>query len=138
MTTKTDASYPGEHAPVQQGRGAVIDLNEMEWTKVAGKVTGVLEKPILVRGEHDSTLWVSQAKLLPGGVFPRHYHPYPQLFVFLAGNGCVELDGKRVAVGPGVTVRMLAGESHQVMNEGGEELVLMQISVPGWKEDESS
>ena len=138
MTTKTEASYPGEHAPVEEGRGAVIDLNEMEWTKVAGKVKGVLEKPILVRAEHESTLWVSQAKLVPGGVFPRHYHPYPQVFVFLAGNGIVELDGKRVDVGPGVTVRMLAGESHQVMNEGDEDLVLMQISVPGWKEDESS
>ena len=138
MTTQTDAAYPGEHAPVQDQRGAFIDLNEMEWTKVAGKVVGVVEKPILVRSEHDSTLWVSQAKLLPGGVFPRHYHPYPQVFVFLEGKGIVELDGKRIDVGPGVTVRMIAGESHQVMNESDEDLVLLQICVPGWKKEETS
>lgn len=138
MTTQTEAHYPGEHAEVKTGRGAVIDLNAMEWTKVAGKVQGVEEKPILVRAEHESTLWVSQAKLLPGGVFPRHYHPYPQVFVFLEGKGVVELDDKRIEVGPGVTVRMLAGESHQVMNESDSDLVLLQISVPGWKEEASS
>ena len=75
-----------------------------------------------------------------GGVSnsPSAFGPYPQVFVFLAGNGIVELDGKRVEVGPGVTVRMLAGESHQVMNEGDEDLVLMQISVPGWREEKQS
>ena len=138
MTTRTDPSYPGEHAPVQAERGPIIDLNGMDWTKVAGKVQGVVEKPILVRAEHESTLWVSLAKVLPGGVFPRHYHPYPQVFVFLEGHGVVELDGRRVDVGPGVTVRMLAGESHQVMNEGEEELILMQISLPGWREEAGS
>jgi mannose-6-phosphate isomerase-like protein (cupin superfamily) len=138
MTTQTEPSYPGEHAPVATGRGPVIDLNGMEWTKVAGKVEGVVEKPILVRAEHESTLWVSMAKLLPGGVFPRHYHPYPQVFVFLEGHGVVELDGRRIEVGPGMVVRMLAGEPHQVMNEGEEELTLMQISVPGWREEAAS
>ena len=138
MTTQTEPSYPGEHAEVETERGPVIDLNGMEWTKVAGKVVGVVEKPILVRAEHESTLWVSQAKLRPGGVFPRHYHPYPQVFVFLEGRGVVELDGKRIEVGPGTTVRMLGGESHQVMNESDGDLVLMQISVPGWREEAES
>lgn len=135
MSTETDRLYPGEHASVATERGPVIDLNAMEWTKVAGKVEGVVEKPILVRAEHESTLWVSMAKVLPGGVFPRHHHPYPQVFVFLEGRGMVELDGRRIDVGPGMAVRMLAGESHQVTNEGGTELVLMQISVPGWREE---
>jgi mannose-6-phosphate isomerase-like protein (cupin superfamily) len=138
MTTQTEPSYPGQHADVATGRGAVIDLNGMDWTKVAGKVEGIVEKPILVRAEHESTLWVSKAKVLPGGVFPSHYHPYPQVFVFLEGQGVVELDGKRIDVKAGMVVRMLAGESHQVRNESDEDLVLMQISVPGWREEEQS
>ncbi len=73
-----------------------------------------------------------------GSKRPRHHHPYPQVFVFLEGRGVVELDDRRIEVGPGVAVRMLAGESHQVMNEGDEELVLMQISVPGWREEAAS
>lgn len=138
MTTQTEPSYPGQHADVATDRGAVIDLNGMDWTKVAGKVEGVVEKPILVRAEHESTLWVSTAKVLPGGVFPSHYHPYPQVFVFLEGQGVVELDGKRIDVKAGMAVRMLAGESHQVRNESDEDLVLMQISVPGWREEKQS
>ncbi|MFQ5860040.1 MAG: cupin domain-containing protein [Dehalococcoidia bacterium] len=125
--------YPGSHQAEEGYRGPVLHSAAMEWKPVPGKVVGVEEKTLANKSENPGQLWVSQARLLPGGVFPKHHHPYPQMFIFLEGEGVVELDGERVPVGPGTVVRMFRGESHMVLNESDRDLVLFQIALPLWR-----
>ena len=125
--------YPGIHADIDSGRSPVLDLEAMEWAKVAGKVVGVEDKTASDKQENLGGLWVSLARLLSGGVFPKHHHPYPQVFIFVEGVGEVELDGEVLEVRPGMVVRMFHGESHEVRNPGENPLVLYQISLPNWR-----
>ncbi len=130
--------YPGVHSVEEGYRGPVLDLNQMSWQVVAGKVAGVGDKTASDKDENPGGLWVSLARLLPGGVFPKHRHPYPQLFIFQEGEGIVELDSRDVKAGPGSVVRMFKGESHMVKNTGERDLVLFQISLPRWRPDADS
>lgn len=129
----TQESYPGVHALPVEERNAVLNIATMPWQKVSGKVVGVEDKTLADKNENPGNLWTSLARLLPGGVFPEHRHPYPQLFFFTEGSGVVELDSKPIHVQPGMAVRMFHGESHKVINNTDKDLVLIQISLPLWR-----
>ena len=126
-------NYPGIHVDIDPARSPVLDLLAMDWAKISGKVIGVEDKTAADKLENPGGLWVSLARLLSGGVFPKHQHPYPQVFIFVEGTGEVELDGEVLEARPGLVVRMFHGESHEVRNPGAEPLVLYQISLPNWR-----
>ncbi|HEY8449959.1 MAG TPA: cupin domain-containing protein [Bacillota bacterium] len=110
-------------------RGALIHTEELPWQEVSDKVPGVIRRALADADENPARLRVYLARIRPGGYFPEHFHPYPQVFVFISGQGRVWLDGRPVAVGPGDVVRMFRGERHRVENAGDEDLVLYEISV---------
>lgn len=133
MTTE---AYPGEHPSPEGERGPVLDLEAMEWQRIGGKVVGMEDKTLSSREECPGGLWVSLVRAVPGGVFPEHHHPYPQLFYFTQGRGVVELNGRPIRVRAGMVVRMFHGEPHKLINDGDEDLVLVQVSLPLWRPQE--
>lgn len=61
---------------------------------------------------------VVRVELAPGVSEPRHTHPGPEVLYGLEGSGWVELDGReRVPIGPGVVVRVAAGQTKSMINE---------------------
>src|SRR5436309_15452580 len=61
----------------------------------------------LMRAEEQS---LAEATLVPGQRTQRHYHAASEeLYYLLAGEGEMEVDGERSAVGPGDTILIPAG-----------------------------
>lgn len=129
----TQESYPGVHVVPAAYRGPLLDLGAMDWQQISGKIQDIYDKTISGRDEHPGGLWVSWVKMLPGSVFPEHRHVYPQLFVFTGGEGIAKLDGESIRVRAGSVVRCFKGELHELVNDGEQDLMLYQISLPLWR-----
>lgn len=113
-----------------EGYSPVVDLNEAEAYLVSPKVPGIYNKSLALASENPSKVRVQLARIQPGHRFPEHWHPYPQMFYFLEGRGHVNLDGLRVPVYPGRVVRLFKGERHEVVNDGEQDLLLLEVAVP--------
>ncbi len=110
----------------------VIDLDRAPWLLISTAVPGVYSRGICTTKHHPAGLRVHVAKVEAGKSFPLHAHEYPQVFIFTEGRGHVDLAGERAAVRPQVAIRMTNGESHEVKADEGEDLVLVEISLPNW------
>jgi mannose-6-phosphate isomerase-like protein (cupin superfamily) len=65
------------------------------------------------------------------GPGPYHYHSNADnIYVVLAGEGEVTVDGERIAVAPGDMLSLAPGERHDIENTGAGELRVLEIKVP--------
>lgn len=109
--------------------GVIVRTEDMPFRPVSDKVPGVIRRALAEPEENAARLRVYLARVQPGGYFPEHFHPYPQVFVILEGRGRVILDGEPVEVAAGDVVRLFRGQRHQVENPYDQDLVLYEISV---------
>lgn len=106
--------------------GQIVETALLPWQPV---------RPHLAQGVEGKTLIADGVKVVltqvkPGGRFVHHRDDYGHLFYFISGEGLVTLEEERLVVGPGVAVRVEAGELHAYKNTGGEDLVLISINLP--------
>ena len=60
----------------------------------------------------------SLVEMEPGGIQKPHHHETEQCYMILEGNGVMEVDGKKAAVGAGDTVFIPSNSVHSLHNEG--------------------
>jgi mannose-6-phosphate isomerase-like protein (cupin superfamily) len=70
---------------------------------------------------HAANQSLAEATLAPGQDTQRHYHAVSEeLYYVLAGEGEMEVDGERSAVGPGDAILIPPGARHQIRASGSE------------------
>jgi mannose-6-phosphate isomerase-like protein (cupin superfamily) len=84
----------------------------------------------LMRGGNQT---LAEATLAPGQATERHYHAESEeLYYLLAGEGEMEIDGERAAVGPGDAILIPPGAWHQI-TAGDAELRFLCCCAPGYE-----
>ena len=83
----------------------------------------------LMHAAHQS---LAEATLAPGQQTERHYHAdSEELYYLLAGEGEMEVDGKRSPVRPGDAILIPPGAWHQI-TAAGSELRFLCCCAPGY------
>jgi mannose-6-phosphate isomerase-like protein (cupin superfamily) len=67
-------------------------------------------------------LTLGVAKLPPGEGLREHHHEQAEVYLFLAGDGLVTVDGEARSVGPGAAVFIPGNAPHSCENTGASEL----------------
>jgi quercetin dioxygenase-like cupin family protein len=76
---------------------------------------------------------LSLLEMAPGMAVPRHRHTSAELLLILSGAGRIKMSGgKRVRPGDGVYIA--AGTPHELVNDGSEPLVAVQLYAPAGPE----
>ena len=105
--------------------GKLIDTNTLDWQAVRPELTTGVSGKLLCDGATKIVL----TRVVPGGLFPQHRDAYGHLFHFLSGAGVMLLGEERVDVGPGICLRIEAGELHGYENNGDEDLLLISVNL---------
>ena len=80
---------------------------------------------------------LAEATLAPGQQTQRHYHADSEEFYYvLDGEGEMEIDGERAAVGPGDAVLIPAGAWHQI-TAGPSELCFLCCCAPPYRHEDT-
>jgi mannose-6-phosphate isomerase-like protein (cupin superfamily) len=90
----------------------------------------VLEKLVLDRSTGSEVLEQRVLRFGPGRSLERGGQECDDVLYVVAGSGTLELDGTPHALGPDTGVYIRAGERWVVENEGPEELLVVEVSVP--------
>lgn len=64
-----------------------------------------------------------------------HEHDRPELIIVLSGRGVSVCDEKKERIEPDMALWILAGEKHQIVNDGDEMIKLATVFVPAYKAD---
>ena len=81
---------------------------------------------------------LAEATLEPGRRTERHYHAESEEFYYvLAGQGDMEVDGERAAVGPGDAILIPAGAWHQITAGGESELRFLCCCAPPYRHEDT-
>jgi mannose-6-phosphate isomerase-like protein (cupin superfamily) len=77
---------------------------------------------------------LAEATLEPGQQTQRHYHAESEEFYYvLAGEGEMEIDGDRAAVGPGDAILIPAGAWHQITAGSDSPLCFLCCCAPPYR-----
>ena len=90
----------------------------------------VLEKLVLDRSTGSEVLEQRVLRFGSGRSLERGGQECDDVLYVVAGSGTLELEGTRHALGPDTGVYIRAGERWVVENEGPEELLVVEVSVP--------
>lgn len=83
---------------------------------------------------HAANQTLAEATLAPGQQTQRHYHAdSEELYYLLSGEGEMEIDGERSAVGPGDAILIPPGAWHQITATGDSELRFLCCCAPGYQ-----
>lgn len=81
-------------------------------------------------GSRDS-MHIGLSRMNAGAVQPRHIHSGDEQFMYIiSGHGRQKLGGIEQPLEPGATYHIPAGTSHEAINDGGEDIVKLLVSVP--------
>ncbi len=106
--------------------GQVFAVDDIPWEPVRPDVaTGVAGRTLLADGVR-----IVLTRVAPGGGFAAHRDAYGHLLQVLAGTGVVGLAGREYPAGPGLVVRIDAGEEHYYRNTGSDDLTLLSVNIP--------
>jgi len=90
----------------------------------------VRKRVLLRRGDVPHLTNFARARLLPGRRTTAHSHAdMCEVFLVESGEGLMSVGGREVALSPGVCVTVEPGETHEVVNNGRAELVLLYFGV---------
>ena len=79
-----------------------------------------------------------QVVLPPGKSSQAHYHKVSEAtYYILKGVGLMRVDAKTFRLHPGQACLIKPLETHQIYNEGEDELEFLTVSVPAWTPDDS-
>jgi mannose-6-phosphate isomerase-like protein (cupin superfamily) len=81
---------------------------------------------------------VAEIVIAPRGSSVRHHHLLSEeTYYILSGEGRLVIDDRTTSVRPGDAGLILPGEPHQIFNERDEDLVLLAVSAPPWRSEDS-
>jgi mannose-6-phosphate isomerase-like protein (cupin superfamily) len=81
---------------------------------------------------------LAEASLPPGGATERHYHKASEeIYFILEGNGTMEINGKKKAVGPGDAILIPAGDWHQIVTQGEAALRFLCCCAPPYSHEDT-
>jgi mannose-6-phosphate isomerase-like protein (cupin superfamily) len=81
---------------------------------------------------------LAEATLEPGQATQRHYHARSEeIYVLLAGEGEMEVDGATRRVGPGDAILIPSGAWHQIRATGSGELRFLCCCAPPYAHDDT-
>jgi len=87
---------------------------------------------------HAANQTLAEATLAPGQQTQRHYHAASEeLYYLLAGEGEMEIDGERSAVGPSDAILIPPGAWHQITATGNSELLFLCCCAPGYSHEDT-
>ncbi|MGD8847830.1 MAG: cupin domain-containing protein [Desulfobacteraceae bacterium] len=72
----------------------------------------------------------SLVEMKPGGIQKPHRHKTEQCYMILQGNGVMEVDGEKAAVGSGDTIFIPSNSLHSLYNEGQTTLIYLSAGSP--------
>jgi len=72
--------------------------------------------------------------LPPGGKSDDHAHVEGEMFFVVSGAGSIKAGGDKAQLTPGTAVWSPPGESHQLINDGGETLKILWVLCPPGRE----
>lgn len=76
---------------------------------------------------------LARIAIAPGKASLRHFHPAAEESYFvLSGTARMVVDGEESRLGPGDGVFIAPKREHQIINDGGEDLVFVAVCVPPW------
>lgn len=90
-----------------------------------------IQKQVMLRkGDLPHLTNFSQARFAPGQVAPGHNHDAMwEVFFVETGQGTIHIDGTAHPLTPGICVAVEPGETHEVVNDGSEDLVLTYFGL---------
>jgi mannose-6-phosphate isomerase-like protein (cupin superfamily) len=78
-----------------------------------------------------SALSIIQERVPPGGAEVKHYHEKAHQFFFvLSGEATLEIEDKKLALGPQQGVSVPPNVPHRLLNETKQDLSFIVVSVP--------
>jgi mannose-6-phosphate isomerase-like protein (cupin superfamily) len=81
---------------------------------------------------------LAEATLEPGQETERHYHAASEEFYYVVeGQGEMEMDGERAAVGPGDAILIPPGARHQIRCEGSGRLRFLCCCAPPYTHEDT-
>lgn len=96
---------------------------ELDW----GSIDWVYEPE---SGSNDS-MHIGVSRMKSGSVQPRHIHSGDEQFMYIiSGRGRQKIGDVEQPLEPGAMYHISAGTSHEAVNDGGEDIVKLLISVP--------
>ena len=85
-----------------------------------------------------ANLSLAEASVPADGETIEHYHrAAEEVYIFVAGEGRMRLDGEEGSVRAGDTVVIAPGRRHKLWNRGTEPLVLLCVSAPPYSDDDT-
>lgn len=91
----------------------------------AATMHGVTGRVLIGKADGADHFCMRMIEVAPGGVIPRHKHPWEHQQFFHSGHGRLLRDGDWVDVGPGSVAYIPPDAEHSIENTGGEPLLLI-------------
>jgi mannose-6-phosphate isomerase-like protein (cupin superfamily) len=80
---------------------------------------------------------LAEATLRLGQSTRPHFHPKAEeIYYILKGEGCIKMNGEERGVGPGDAIAIPPGVTHQILQEGREDLVFLCCCAPGYEPED--
>jgi len=113
-------------------------INRRECPEFITKDTSIIRELMAPRNSDVQRQSLAEATLLPGAATIAHYHPNTEeIYYILSGVG-IMADGKEILpVGPGDAIGILAGQPHQIENQGDTNLVFLCCCVPAYMDSDT-
>jgi mannose-6-phosphate isomerase-like protein (cupin superfamily) len=90
----------------------------------------IRKRVLLRRGDVPHLTNLSRARLLPGHRTSAHSHAdMCEVFLVESGSGLMLVGGRAVELRAGVCVAVEPNETHEIVNDGGDELILTYFGV---------
>lgn len=90
----------------------------------------IMKQVLLGDGDLPASVRLSHALFKPGQKASEHLHAnLVEVFYLLSGSGVVTINGKAHAVSEGSSIRIDAGERHEIINNGSDDLRVLYFAL---------
>lgn len=90
----------------------------------------IKKQVIIKKGQIPSITQIARAVFKPNQVAPAHTHQdMYEVFIVEKGSGKAILDGEEIKLGKGMVLTVEQGESHEIINNSQESLIVLTIGI---------
>ena len=93
---------------------------------------GAVAQMILDRRTLQQIGFLAIARLEPEKEVEAHVDPMEEIYFVLSGTGEMRVGDEHRQVGPGDATWIPAGSAHALLNNGGEDCIILVIASPAW------
>lgn len=107
----------------------IVNLHDLS-TQPVSHNPEIKKKVLFSKGELPHLTNFSQAVFAPNQIATSHRHlDMCEVFFVIAGEGVIRINNCDYALTPGVCVAVEAGEEHEIINTGTDELILTYFGI---------